>query len=85
MFRLRNKKDNFLVHTLIWRSVHSQLFRSFLLTLQAPNNASENYVCFAICCIYLVTLLTNVSVETNSVDLDQTAQKQYGLGLHCLN
>ena len=26
-----------------------------------------------ICCIYLLTLLTNVSMEANSVDQDQTA------------
>ena len=26
-----------------------------------------------ICCIYLLTLLTNVSIEANSVDPDQTA------------
>ena len=32
-----------------------------------------------ICCIYLLTLLTNVSIEANRVDLDQTA-----LGLHYL-
>ena len=37
------------------------------------------------CCIYLLTLLTNVSVKTNSVDSDQTAlQEQYDLGLHCI-
>ena len=34
----------------------------------------------AVCCICLLTVLTNVSVETNSVRL----QEQADLGLHCL-
>ena len=30
-----------------------------------------------VCCIYLQTLLTNVSIEENSVDPDQTAQSEF--------
>ena len=38
-----------------------------------------------ICCVYLLTLLTNASVEANSVVPDQTALKeQSDLGPHCL-
>ena len=38
-------------------------------------------VCFFFCRVHLLTLLTNVSVEANSVDPDQG---QPDLSLHCL-
>ena len=38
-----------------------------------------------VCCKYLLTLLTNLSTEANSVDPDQTAHIGSHLGLHCLN
>ena len=40
-----------------------------------------------VCCIYLIILLTYLSVHANSVYTDQTApvlQEQPDLGLHCL-
>ena len=39
-----------------------------------------------ICCIYLLTLLTDVSIQANRVDPDKTLphQEQSNLGLHCL-
>ena len=44
------------------------------LTLKAPaKNASENVVCFSQLRHVLLTLLTNVCMEVNSVDPDQTA------------
>ena len=42
---------------------------------------------YFVCCTYLITLLTNVSVEANSVDPDQTTlllQEQFDLDQHCL-
>ena len=46
-----------------------------LLTLKAPSkmNLKMLSATVVVCCIYLLTLLTNQSIEANSVDTDQTA------------
>ena len=55
-----------------------------ILTLIAPaKNASENVVCLS----HPLTLLTNLSIEANSMYPDQTAtlEEQSDLVLHCLS
>ena len=49
-------------------------------TVSTCQNDMKKPSATVVCCIYLLTLLTNVSIEANNVDQDQSV-----LGPHCLS
>ena len=49
---------------------HWSLYTFYILTLKVPAKATSENV---ICCIYILSLLTNESMEANRVDPDRTA------------
>ena len=63
--------NSFIVSNKIFKALYNYLLR---LNLKAPAKMHLKILfAFVICCIYLLALLTDVSVEANSFDPDQTA------------
>ena len=53
--------------------IHSELLPLSSHNMFKPKNPSEISSAFVFCCKFLLTLLTNLNTEVNSVDPDQIA------------